>query len=322
MNRPQGFRRPGPWLALSLVLARTWAWGAEPQQTLVAPHEAIVPAPGERATGHVTTSPPPPIAERPGETPPSQDARWIEGYWDWDPTRGEFAWVTGTWRVPPAGQFWVKGYWRRDDLGWSRVPGFWSARRDASPVGTGTVVSNPVGTTPTANTRVAARPPFAPIDVPPREGMLLPLPTTTTAVTPLPSPPNPEPDLSASVAVTLPVTTATVVVPSIITLADQLAGQAADFERVFGTTARVTPGGGAFLADARVVRGAALGLRQAATAGDSSGTFLAYRALANASRRMVDRVNGIAPGRTGPNIQQIWRMSETTSRIGQALPAR
>jgi hypothetical protein len=66
------------------------------------------------------------IAERPGAQCPGPDARWIEGYWDWDRSRGDFAWVTGTWLVPPPGEFWVNGYWRRDAEGWYRVPGFWS----------------------------------------------------------------------------------------------------------------------------------------------------------------------------------------------------
>jgi hypothetical protein len=43
-----------------------------------------------------------------------------------DASREEFAWVTGTWLVPPPGEFWVNGYWRRDAKGWYRVPGFWS----------------------------------------------------------------------------------------------------------------------------------------------------------------------------------------------------
>jgi hypothetical protein len=66
------------------------------------------------------------IAERPGAPRPGPDARWIEGYWDWDRSREDFTWVTGTWLVPPLGEFWVNGYWRRDAKGWYRVPGCWS----------------------------------------------------------------------------------------------------------------------------------------------------------------------------------------------------
>jgi hypothetical protein len=103
-------------------------------------------------------------------------------------------------------------------------------------------------------------------------------------------------------------------------LADQLAGQAAAFEQVFGLTASVTPGGGAFRADARILQSAALGLRQAAIAGDARRMALAYRDIYAAWSRMINRVNRIAPGRTGPNIEQIWRMGDTTARIGRALP--
>ena len=72
---------------------------------------------------------PAPIVERPGVDPPNPNAQWIEGYWEWDASRKDFVWVTGTWRVPPPGKFWVNGYWRRDDKGWYRVPGFWSDRK-------------------------------------------------------------------------------------------------------------------------------------------------------------------------------------------------
>jgi hypothetical protein len=66
------------------------------------------------------------IPERPGAQRPSPDDRWIEGYWDWEPGRAEFVWVTGFWLVPPPGEFWVGGYWRRDAKGWYRESGFWS----------------------------------------------------------------------------------------------------------------------------------------------------------------------------------------------------
>jgi hypothetical protein len=91
-----------------------------------APHEAVQPSAAGRDPEHLSKAPPSPIAERPGALCPSPDARWIEGYWEWDKSRRDFAWVTGTWLVPPPGKFWVNGYWRRDARGWYRVPGFWS----------------------------------------------------------------------------------------------------------------------------------------------------------------------------------------------------
>lgn len=92
------------------------------------PHESTGQA-RDAAAVRVPKAPPPPIAERPTGDRPSPDAEWAEGYWSWDPQTLDFAWVAGSWRVPPAGQFWVNGSWRRDDRGWVRTPGFWSARK-------------------------------------------------------------------------------------------------------------------------------------------------------------------------------------------------
>jgi hypothetical protein len=85
-----------------------------------------MPPPRGGEPARIDAVPPKPIVERPGESPPDPQARWIEGYWDWDKAAKDFVWVTGTWRVPPSGRFWVGGYWTRDKQGWYRVPGFWS----------------------------------------------------------------------------------------------------------------------------------------------------------------------------------------------------
>jgi hypothetical protein len=92
-------------------------------------HEAFRAPAGDRQPEHIDQSPPPAIVERPGEAAPSPKARWVEGYWEWNPARKDFDWVTGTWRIPPPGKFWVNGYWRRDEQGWFRVPGFWAERQ-------------------------------------------------------------------------------------------------------------------------------------------------------------------------------------------------
>jgi hypothetical protein len=92
-------------------------------------HEAFLSPAKDREPFHIDKSPPAPIVERPGVDATSPNAQWIEGYWDWDRTRKDFVWVTGTWRVPPPGRFWVNGYWKRDDQGWYRVSGFWSDRK-------------------------------------------------------------------------------------------------------------------------------------------------------------------------------------------------
>ena len=92
-------------------------------------HEAFLSPRKDTNPVHVGKTPPSPITERPAVDPPSANAQWIEGYWEWDAGRKDYLWVTGTWRVPPPGRFWVNGYWKRDQDGWYRVPGFWSDRK-------------------------------------------------------------------------------------------------------------------------------------------------------------------------------------------------
>lgn len=95
-------------------------------------HESLLIPSTNRTPAYADKMPPPRITERPGDAAPSARSQWIPGYWDWDTTQNEFVWVTGTWRVPPAGKFWVDGFWRHvGGKGWERVPGFWSERRDA-----------------------------------------------------------------------------------------------------------------------------------------------------------------------------------------------
>src|SRR5690606_35245560 len=69
-------------------------------------HEAFLSPSKSDDPDHVAKSPPPPITERPGVESPDPRAVWIGGYWEWDPRRSDFTWVTGTWRVPPPGRFW------------------------------------------------------------------------------------------------------------------------------------------------------------------------------------------------------------------------
>ena len=68
-------------------------------------HEVIRSPAVARVTEPVEKSPPSPINERPGVHPPGPDHQWIEGYWEWDKSRKDFVWVTGTWIVPPAREF-------------------------------------------------------------------------------------------------------------------------------------------------------------------------------------------------------------------------
>src|ERR1700682_2937689 len=66
-------------------------------------HEAFLSPAKDRDPVHVGKARAPPIVERPGVDPPDPRAQWIEGYWEWDPSRKDFTWVTGTWRVAPPG---------------------------------------------------------------------------------------------------------------------------------------------------------------------------------------------------------------------------
>lgn len=93
-------------------------------------HEAALD-PGRKAAEpqRAPKEPPPPVAEQPSAGPHEREAQWVGGYWAWDASRGDFAWVGGTWLLPPAGRIWVNGRWVRDADGWARVPGVWSPRR-------------------------------------------------------------------------------------------------------------------------------------------------------------------------------------------------
>jgi hypothetical protein len=76
----------------------------------------------------VSKKPPEPIREVPPEQKPEGDnVAWIPGYWSWDEDKSDFIWVSGFWRVAPAGRKWVPGYWTKTDSGWQWVSGFWAA---------------------------------------------------------------------------------------------------------------------------------------------------------------------------------------------------
>ncbi len=76
----------------------------------------------------VPKAPPPPVEEVPPDVKPEDEAAiWIPGYWAWDDDGKDFIWVSGVWRVPPAGSTWVAGYWTEVEGGWRWVPGFWTA---------------------------------------------------------------------------------------------------------------------------------------------------------------------------------------------------
>jgi hypothetical protein len=92
-------------------------------------HEAFALPPGvaPQAGPIVTKKPPDPIPEMPPEQRPEGDnVQWIPGYWAWDVQRNDYLWVSGLWRVPPAGRKWVPGAWNRVEGGYQWTPGFWA----------------------------------------------------------------------------------------------------------------------------------------------------------------------------------------------------
>jgi hypothetical protein len=84
---------------------------------------------GPRPTPVVTKQPPDPIEELPPDQKPAGDnVQWIPGYWAWDDERGDFLWVSGTWRGIPPGRQWVPGYWSQVKGGWQWAAGYWAGQ--------------------------------------------------------------------------------------------------------------------------------------------------------------------------------------------------
>jgi hypothetical protein len=78
----------------------------------------------------VPKKPPVAIPETPSEHRPEGDnVIWIPGYWSYDEDRNDFLWVSGFWRVVPAGRKWVPGYWAPAGEGYRWVPGMWANAR-------------------------------------------------------------------------------------------------------------------------------------------------------------------------------------------------
>jgi hypothetical protein len=91
-------------------------------------HEAYAqPNVPPRPSVTVSKKPPDPIQETPpDEKPEGDNVVWIPGYWSWGDDRSDFIWVSGFWRVAPAGRKWVPGYWTQTDSGWQWVSGLWA----------------------------------------------------------------------------------------------------------------------------------------------------------------------------------------------------
>lgn len=91
-------------------------------------HEAFAePLTFDHSPGLVVKAAPPELLEEvpPTIRPSDPAAVWIPGYWAWDDETESYLWVSGIWRVPPAGRIWVSGYWAETDEGHVWAPGFW-----------------------------------------------------------------------------------------------------------------------------------------------------------------------------------------------------
>ncbi|RUL88286.1 hypothetical protein [Tautonia sociabilis] len=106
----------------------------------------------------------------------------------------------------------------------------------------------------------------------------------------------------------------------VIGAVDTLIGQVAAFLQVFGPTVRCVPQGERIYADALALYESSLAFRQAALAGAPPCDLRRLHAAMEAScGRLVNRVNCIARGRTGPNIEQVRLIGALCRQIGAVI---
>lgn len=109
-------------------------------------------------------------------------------------------------------------------------------------------------------------------------------------------------------------------VSPIVPLADQLVAQLDEFLEAYAPTARVVPEGIQGLDDATRLRAAAVEFQQAAAQGLAPNQLaFAYRNVDAYWQRLGRRVQRIARGRTGPNIQRVWNIGQTCEQLHQML---
>ena len=130
----------------------------------------------------------------------------------------------------------------------------------------------------------------------------------------------------ASVSVVVPGITQPSVVPPVVPappvlqLADALVVQTREFVQVFGPGAGRVPEGGLLLAEAERLAAAAQVFRaRAAQGADPNSLALSFRDVDAVWQRLARRVNRIARGRTGPNIQQVAKIGATCEALHRTL---
>ena len=129
--------------ALCLIAHLGIAWGVVPStaQTVGnndADAEVLTRGPVHEAFAGIVTynpepgiviskAPPEAIEELPpGQRPEGANVTWIPGYWGWDDERGDFIWISGTWRALPPGRQWIVGYWSEAPRGFQWTSGYWA----------------------------------------------------------------------------------------------------------------------------------------------------------------------------------------------------
>jgi hypothetical protein len=106
----------------------------------------------------------------------------------------------------------------------------------------------------------------------------------------------------------------------LVGVSSALAEQVNAFLQVFGPTAGRVPEGGAMLVDAQRLQAAAAGFQQEAARGlPPNQLAFAFRDVDALWQRLARRVNRVARGREGPNIEQVRRIGETCEQIHRVL---
>ena len=106
----------------------------------------------------------------------------------------------------------------------------------------------------------------------------------------------------------------------IVGLANQLAEQVNEFVQTFAQTAGNVPEGGAMLADAQRLQDATAGFQQNVARGlPPNQLAYGFRDVDAIWQRLARRVNRVARGRVGPNIQQVQRIGVSCEQVHRAL---
>lgn len=106
----------------------------------------------------------------------------------------------------------------------------------------------------------------------------------------------------------------------VVGLAEQLVGQIDAFLQAFAATGGNVPDGGEILADAQRFRAASAAFHdQAASGPDPNQLAFAFQGVDATWNRLARRINRVAKGRTGPNIEMAMQMGRTCQQLHQLL---